>query len=250
MKYTLYLDESGDHNLIKIDNTYPIIAIVGCIFENNYYNNVGSNLIDQFKIKYWKRTDVNLESSQIRKQEGVFSFLADKHKRNEFYEDINELITHLQFTIIAGVIFKIPHKNRYKQNAINPYSLCLDFIMERFKFFLGVSNQGAIIAESRGFNENEGLKDEFNRVKRIGTYYQSGFEQIQYIRFENKKANINGLQIADLVAYPIGCRYLFPRRDRRSYNVISPKIRKSLFGAIEGYGVVILPKDYKDYQLE
>jgi hypothetical protein len=37
MTYKMFLDESGDHNLKVIDPNHPVFALVGCIFEENYY---------------------------------------------------------------------------------------------------------------------------------------------------------------------------------------------------------------------
>jgi len=30
----LYLDESGDHDLVNIDKNYPIFALSGCVLDN------------------------------------------------------------------------------------------------------------------------------------------------------------------------------------------------------------------------
>lgn len=249
-KYTLYVDESGDHSLERIDENYPIFVISGCIFENGYYENKGDPLIKNFKQKYWADDSTILTSSTIRKCEGDFNFLLDSNKRKQFHLDLDELITTLDFLVISAVIFKIPHFHKYNNHAKNPYNLSLDFIMERFKFFLNNHSKGAIIAESRGKKENQMLQDEFISCKLNGTSCQDNFEMIEYIRFEGKNKNINGLQIADLSAYPIGVNYLYPCRVNPAFEIFKPKIRKSKDGSIEGYGVVVFPKyDYQDYQI-
>ena len=33
----MFLDESGDHNLEKIDQQYPVFVLAGAIFDNSYY---------------------------------------------------------------------------------------------------------------------------------------------------------------------------------------------------------------------
>ncbi|HCB35264.1 MAG TPA: DUF3800 domain-containing protein, partial [Candidatus Taylorbacteria bacterium] len=36
----MFLDESGDHSLDKIDASYPMFVLAGCIFDFEYYTNV------------------------------------------------------------------------------------------------------------------------------------------------------------------------------------------------------------------
>jgi len=36
----LYLDESGDHDLINIDPLYPIFVLAGCIIDSSHHDNV------------------------------------------------------------------------------------------------------------------------------------------------------------------------------------------------------------------
>jgi hypothetical protein len=53
-------------------------------------------------------------------------------------------------------------------------------------------------------------------------------EQLHHVSptftFRNKKENINGLQLADLVAYPIARYVIEPQRANPSFDVLSPKI--------------------------
>jgi len=42
--------------------------------------------------------------------------------------------------------------------------------------------------------------------------------------FKNKKENINGLQLADLVAYPIARYVIEPNRANPSFDILEPKI--------------------------
>jgi hypothetical protein len=34
----MFLDESGDHSLDKVDDTYPVFVLAGCIFDFEYYS--------------------------------------------------------------------------------------------------------------------------------------------------------------------------------------------------------------------
>lgn len=57
----------------------------------------------------------------------------------------------------------------------------------------------------------------------------------------DKKCNSAGLQIADLVARPIGRRLLDPKQPNRAFELLEPKFRRSPRGRIEGWGLKIFP---------
>ena len=88
----MFLDESGDHSLDKIDNSYPMFVLAGCIFDFDYYSKVVEPKINELKIKHFGKTDIILRSYDIRKQKKDFSCLVDKIKREAFYNDLNVLM--------------------------------------------------------------------------------------------------------------------------------------------------------------
>lgn len=51
--------------------------------------------------------------------------------------------------------------------------------------------------------------------------------------FKNKKENINGLQLADLVAYPIARYVIEPNRANPAFDVLEPKIYRTN-GGLDG----------------
>ena len=51
--------------------------------------------------------------------------------------------------------------------------------------------------------------------------------------FKNKKENINGLQLADLVAYPIARYVIEPNRANPAFDVLVPKIYRTN-GGLDG----------------
>lgn len=60
------------------------------------------------------------------------------------------------------------------------------------------------------------------------------------IIFSDKKSNGAGLQIADLVAHPIGRHVINPMQENRSYNVLEKKFHK--YPNHDGKGLKIFPK--------
>jgi len=57
-----------------------------------------------------------------------------------------------------------------------------------------------------------------------------------------KKRNLSGLQLADLVFHPIGRHLLKPEQKNRAYEVMEKKFHRSTDGKLRGYGLKIFPK--------
>lgn len=58
----MFLDESGDHSLDKIDSSYPMFVLAGCIFDFDYYSNVIEEEANKLKLKYFDKETVILRS--------------------------------------------------------------------------------------------------------------------------------------------------------------------------------------------
>ena len=61
------------------------------------------------------------------------------------------------------------------------------------------------------------------------------------IIFSSKESNAAGLQLADLVARPIGRRLLKPEQSNRAYSVIREKFRRSPDGKPRSWGLKVFP---------
>jgi len=59
--------------------------------------------------------------------------------------------------------------------------------------------------------------------------------------FMDKKGNSAGLQLADLVARPVGIHILRPNQPNRAYDVIKTKFYRSSTGALQGWGLKCFP---------
>jgi len=131
-----------------------------------------------------------------------------------------------------------------RKSPIDPYMLSMDCIVERFVFELEEINQsGIIIAESRNSILDNELELAFLNLKVQGTSYVSASrvkKAISQLSIKDKKENIAGLQIADLIASPIG-RENLGKRNQIDYEVIEKKYRNK-GGKYWGYGLVVLPK--------
>ena len=238
----MFLDESGDHSLEKIDNSYPVFVLAGCIFDFDYYTSTVTPMVETLKQKHFGRTDIILRSYDIRKQKNDFSCLVDKRKRENFYEDLNRIISNLNFTIIASVINKHHLKKQYT-DPDNPYHLCFRFILERSIMFLGTDKETMMFRiESRETHNDRKLAQEYETFKQGTPMFNKTEIQAKFsdLSFNQKSQNIAGMQIADLVAYPIGKWVMDSKRENKAFEIVNTKIH-SKDGKILGYGLKVFP---------
>lgn len=244
---TLFIDESGDHNLTKIHSDYPVFVLTGIIMDSKLLETKVNPGIDQFKENLFGSKHIILHTADIARNRGPFEQLKDLRKRQVFYDQLNQLIKGLSFKIVACVIDKRRHKEKYSAAALDPYQLSLIVLVERFVYELRDHQQssGEIITESRGATLDGQLRLAWQSIQAHGTQYIRGSEirqRINDLQIQPKSDNLAGLQLADLVASPIGRHYL-GKTDYEDYALIEQKFRRHpLAGTIEGYGMVILPK--------
>ena len=238
----MFLDESGDHSLVKIDQSYPMFVLAGCIFNVDYIEELEKR-VNNLKLKYFGKTDVILRSYDIRKQKREFSCLIDSQLRQKFYDDLNQLISQLDFSIIAVAINKLKLKKIYS-DPDNPYNLCLQFILERSMMYLGKTQEKIMFRiESRETHNDQKLATEYENFRNNSNTFFLQEERISKLidlSFNQKSQNVAGMQLADLVAYPIGKWVLDQNKDNPSFRVISSKVHNKN-GQILNYGLKIFP---------
>ena len=128
-------------------------------------------------------------------------------------------------------------------------------MLERYAFWLSEQKaEGDVMGESRGKEDLE-LKKEYRRIWLDGTIQKPDSSLFQTkltskeIKIKPKTSNIPGLQIADLLAYPLKEKLLHERSIRKNfvgtfsekiYSAVEKKIRRSSFGRTAGYGEIFL----------
>ncbi|SFS42785.1 DUF3800 domain-containing protein [Marininema halotolerans] len=242
--HLVFLDESGDHSLEKIDQQFPVFALAATIFEKEYYLQQANPLIDALKYKYWGHRGVIFHSIELRKAQGVFTLLEPK-ARMSFMEDMYGLIDNLRFQIIAAGIHKMDHTQDYRSPR-SPYHLTLEFIMERlFFYFKFTSHRCLLIAESRGQKENHDLYQVFHQLMHRGNDNLTATEFQQCIvdmMFIPKRYNENGHQISDLMAYPIARKIIDRANNYIPYEQLKGKFYARPCGDYWGYGFKAFPQ--------
>lgn len=241
----LFLDESGDHNLAVIDPSYPLFVLGGVILDQRYAEGPLENALRDFKRRLFGRDDLILHTADITRNRNGFERLKEHDFRETFYRELNALLRDIPFQVIACVIRKDDHLQRYGVAALDPYMLSLDVLVERFCMEIGnIAGGGVIVAERRDPTLDRELDIAWLNLKVQGTRYIKAKDienRIVGLNLRAKTANIAGLQLADLVVTPIG-RKVLGKTIKEDYRVVEEKFRCSRTGQIEGYGLVVLPK--------
>jgi len=239
--YIVFVDESGDHGLASIDPNYPVFVLAFCLFKKTTYAETVAPAILKFKFKYFGHDQVILHEHEIRKSKGPFNILQNKNVREPFMADLNTIVEHSEFTLIASVIRKDTLNSQYF-DPDNPYIISMGFGLERL--FLHLNGLGCragttnMLFESRGRKEDRDAELEFRRIcNRNATGNRLPFDII----IADKKCNSAGLQLADLIARPIGIKLLRPEQQNRAYDIIKAKFRRDPNGNVQGWGLKQFP---------
>ncbi len=229
--YIIYVDESGDHSF-SIDKDYPIFVLAFCIFYKDSYTKNVVKKLKEFKFKHFGHDMIVLHENEIRRDKGSFKKLKSKELKRAFMEELSSIIDDEDFTIIATTILKDKINSKDK----NPYDIAIKSCLERtYKFLEDRSQQNKlthIVVEQRGRKEDEELELEFRRIcdGENNEKIKLPFE----IVMANKMSNSAGLQLADLVARPIGINILKPEQENRAYCIIETKLYKNKEDKVRG----------------
>ena len=239
--YIVYVDESGDHGLVSIQEPYPIFVLSFCIFKKEEYRRTVVPEFLNLKFNFFGHDVVILHSHEIRKAYGQFKVLVNAPLRLQFIEAIDSALRTAPFTLVAAIIDKKKLREEYSSPG-NPYEIALRFCLERTFSFLRDQNQGSlrtpIVVECRGAAEDNSLELAFRRIVQGDNRW--GVLPFDIV-FADKKTNSTGLQIADLVSHPTGRHYLSPTQTNHAYRTIEPKFRRSPSGATDGWGLKVFP---------
>lgn len=229
-KYNLYIDECGDHILTAYDRNFPIFTLCGILVPINKINLL-KTAVNRLKQEFWGTNDVILHSRDIRKCEKQFQILFDGEIKQRFYERINELLArHDIYTIICCSVKK-PDTIAKQGIDMDVYGTALKYVIQRSIFCVDDKKQAGskinIFVEKRGKREDRALTAYYNRLRSTGMHYVTPERlvgRLGHFGFIDKKENEVGLQLADLIAYPISRYVLAPEKKNPAFEVIKPNI--------------------------
>lgn len=245
--FVVYVDESGDHSLVSVDSEYPVFVLALCVFHKRHYSEKIIPALEKFKFNYFGHDSVVLHEADIRKQRGDFTFLNHRPTWQAFMDRLNEIMEQSNFVLIACVVDK-KRIGRGEDEASNPYHIALDLCLRRLHEFLREKGQEHlqthVVVECRGKREDRELELEFRRLcdGAGGDAQPLPFS----IVFADKRTNLDGLQLADLVARPVGLNYLRPKQTNQAFEILRRKFfcdggRARAGQGYEGVGLMVHP---------
>lgn len=245
MRYFVFIDESGEANITNPDPRFNIFVLCGIIFREDYYA-VFDRELKALKQKHFGSENIVFHSVKMRKKEGAFKIFQDAEVLASFYHDIDRLFIDQEYRIISCIVNKEAYKLKYP-NKNFAYEDALTFICERCISLIGKKvkeNSLLFCLERRGAKKDESLKKIYKQIRNYGTDYKSteAFKVCHpNLFFRGKDQNINGLQFADLCAYPIARKNLSPEKKQPTYNLFESKIYSNILGIKRGYGLKHFP---------
>lgn len=231
--YYLFVDESEDHNLAKVDQTYPIFSLGGLCISEQEYKKLNA-AVNEFKIQFFLAENIILHSSEMKRPKDSrsdprYMFLLEPERRQDFYYTLdNEIIKKFNFAIVACFIHKQLHVDYYTQPS-DPYYFSFENIMNRTLWHIGEGTV-EIIAEKRGSELDGALYAEYERIKTTGVRFHSSdsVKSKTSLTCKAKSDNINGLQLIDLALSSLSRHYL-GKTEKMKGNDISPTVLEQKF---------------------
>lgn len=258
-RYRLYIDESGDHTYKSLDDpSHRYLALLGIWFKQDDDYILFADDLEAFKRNiFGPRPDkpVILHRSDIINYKGSFGILRKSDIHEKFDNGLLAIINKARFRMVCITIDKQMHKDKY-MSPFHPYHYCLAAMLDRYSGWLNYKNAiGDVMAESRGKEEDLQLMEAYRRVYESGTlmysheHHQRALTSKE-IKLRKKSINNPGLQLADLLAYPVKQACLIEKGKiadpgdnfgKRVYANVKAKFNShESRGQIEGYGQVCL----------
>lgn len=246
-KHIVYVDESGDHSISSIDKDYPIFVLAFCIFHKGHYGEKVVPALEALKFKYFGHDQVVLHEHEIRKETGAFTIFPNRAAKKDFLSDLTNIVIESNFILASCVIDKY-RLNKTAETPDNPYHIALMHCVLSLYDFLVEKDENTylthIVVEQRGKKEDKELELEFRRI--CDGKNPLGIQLPFEILFSDKKAMSSGLQLADLVARPIGLHVLRPEQPNRSFEALKSKFfceggRPKVGERYDGWGLKIVP---------
>ena len=244
--FVAYVDESGDHGMVTLDSNYPVFMLALCVFYKRHYSERVVPALHKFKFNHFGHDTIVLHEHEIRKETGDFRFQNRQHKQR-FMTELGDIIEASNFILITCVIDKQQLRSR-PGGPPNPYHLALGFCLETLQeLMLEKQQDGAlthVIVERRGKKEDDELELEFRRICDGANRWHKAlpFDVV----FADKKVNSAGLQLADLVARPVGLHVLRPGQPNQAFDVLKRKFfcsggRTKVGEGFENWGLKVFP---------
>lgn len=260
MKYHLYIDEVGNSDLgSSNDPNHRYLSLTGIILEVDYDSTIVAPAIEELKSTYFGSNSsepIILHRKELMNKNHPFESLRDPIIEKLFNKSLLDLLQNLDYAVITVIIDKQECNRRYHKWHFDPYHYCLTTLVERYVLWLQRKKaEGDVISESRGKQDDQRLKESFERIYVRGSDFVESNVLASHLtsrqlKVKTKRANVAGLQLADLIAHPSFRAALARRGHSPLPNTFGSKIEdilesskyvRSYGGQIDGYGRNWLP---------
>lgn len=203
----VFIDETGDHNLIQIDIEYPIFALGALMIDEEEYAKLDL-AVKNLKVRFFSDDGTFiLHSSELKrpghkKTDPRNKVMTDPAVRAGFYQAFeDDVMKAIDFKLIICLIQKESLTKHYHYPA-DPYHFCFENLLNRIIRHGDGSN--TIYSEKRGPVLDTELEAEYEKRKKVGIRFHSAEDVSKKTSLEliDKKLNVNGLQVIDLI---MGC---------------------------------------------
>lgn len=240
----MFIDESGEANITIPDSRFNIFVLCGIIFREDKYDVFNQQMKD-LKNKFFNTENIIFHSFEMRAKSGIFKIFKEKEIIQNFYADIGKIFKECEYRIIACVINKESYKSKYPHKN-HAYEDSLTFMCERAIRYIGTYNNHRLYLclEKRDKRKDVTIKKHYTDFIKYGTQYLSTKAcEICHpkLHFRGKEENINGLQFADLCAYPIARKHLSPDSPQPTFDLLENKFHCNTIGDYQGIGLKFFP---------
>jgi hypothetical protein len=259
MKLRIYIDEVGNNDMASSnDPNHRFLCLTGVILNLDYVKKVLTPEMESLKSKYFEShpdDPVIFHRKELMNKKYPFQSLRNPNREIEFNAEFLAYLKRWEFKIITIIIDKLDHQQKYSVWRFDPYHYAMEIIFERYHLRLKeIKEYGDMMFESRGGKEDVRLKECYRNIFLNGTEFIKP-EDIdktltsKELKIKPKSANISGLQLADLLAFParrFALRHYHLLNDTRvTFNdTIIETVRNKFYMSnhkIEGYGIKLLP---------
>ena len=201
----VYVDESGSASSAAPDPNYPIFVMAACLFESEHYARRLTPDICALKLRHLGSDSAVLHESEIRKRLGPFSF----HKREAYRDDFIGAITK---AVKDGVPEVLAVAARPSLQSADLTSVVVEALWELFQ--VKQAKAAHWIFEKRGSREDAIISATLRRIAGPNHSWE----------FAPKLRGLPGLEMADMVARPIGLSVLRPEQPNRALDCIKDRL--------------------------
>lgn len=205
----VYVDESGAPSSSHTDPNYPIFVMAACVFEPEHYASRLLPAVAALKIRHLGSDSPVLHESEIRKRLGVFNFKGDAQARTAFIEGLSLVIQGCVPLVVAAVVCGSHSECDIEQAALK--GLWAGFQSH-------ASGPSHWIFERRGKREDAAVSKAFDALRLPGATHE----------FVPKGRGLAGLEMADMLARPIGLSVLRPDQPNRALDVLRTRMTISV----------------------